>query len=80
MKIMNTEKLLDYRELYFTYDNGVYPLNLNLEEYFDAMLELKGIVFQWPLLFIDEDNVESMVIKEKEEALKRAKDLMKSLE
>lgn len=76
---------LDYKEakcpqLYLTYGNGIYPLTISLEEYFEAIIEFKGIIFAWPILFIDEKNVSRFLLDDKRYALERAKYVNRLLE
>lgn len=71
---------LDYKEgncapLYYTDGhNGVHPLTLTLEDYMEAILDMKGIVLGWPELFLQEDNLHESVLKEKKHRLKKAKE------
>lgn len=69
---------LDYKEvgcsqLYFVNNYSVHPLKLSLQEYFDAMLEIKGVIFGWPILFIEEENATQEVLGKKDKALEEAK-------
>ena len=45
-----------------------------------AQLDFIGIVFPWPIMFIIEENVDSLVLEEKYEKIKEAKRLNKELE
>lgn len=70
----------DKHSLFLTYENGVHPIDLTLEEYFEAMLEFKGVVWPWPIMFINEENLDSMYINEKNQKIELAKKYAENLE
>lgn len=70
---LDYQKESEFKQLYFACGDGVYPLTLSLEKYFNAMMELRGIIPNWPILFIDEDNVSSTVKYDKKDALLKAR-------
>lgn len=62
-----------YDALYLTYGGGIYPLKLSLEEYFEAQIEMRGIIFAWPILFVNDENTTKYFRCDKENALRRAR-------
>lgn len=63
----------EYRQLYYTNEDGIYPLKLSLHEYIDSMFELKGVVEDWPLFFIDDTNINKTILDNIKKILDKAK-------
>jgi hypothetical protein len=66
-------------ELYFAYENGLYPLNLSLEEYIKKMFEMKGLIMPWPLLFVYKDNINELVLSIIETTLEKTRKYAREL-
>jgi len=58
--------------LYLSYEHGIYPLDLNLEEYFEKMFTFRGVIWPWPLLFVKEENLDNSLKSEIEEKREKA--------
>lgn len=41
--------------------------------------QFKGIIFPWPIMFLKEDNLDSLVLYQKQEKIEQAKDNARKL-
>jgi len=65
--------------LYLSYEHGIYPLSLNLEEYLEKMFTLRGVIWPWPLLFVKQENLDDSLISEIGEKREKADRITEAL-
>ncbi|TNE52864.1 MAG: hypothetical protein EP338_13835 [Bacteroidetes bacterium] len=65
--------------IHLVLEDGPLPLSLNLESYLETLIDFRGIVFPWPLLFIREDNLDSSILQQKRDLIELAKGRSKDL-
>jgi hypothetical protein len=59
-------------ELYLSYEHGLYPLSLRLDDYFEVMFQMMGRCWPWPLLFVDAHNASAQMQHTLNDARERA--------
>lgn len=65
--------------LFLAYEHGLYPLQLDLAGYFDAMFEVLGACWPWPLLFVDPTGCSPSMQRSLNDARRLAEDVRAAL-